>query len=74
MAGRCQGARPFLMTQQATLTLNEPRVALALFGTRDQHLHAIRDQLGVTITHRDGELRVTGSEEAVLKAGISGNE
>jgi len=42
--------------------------ALSLFGARDQHLRAIRETLGVSITHRDGEIRVTGEEAAVARA------
>jgi len=38
------------------------------FGARDQHLRAIRETLGVSITHRDGEIRVTGEEAAVARA------
>jgi phosphate starvation-inducible PhoH-like protein len=39
-----------------------------LFGARDQHLRAIRDTLGVSIVHRDGEIRVAGEEAAVARA------
>src|SRR5207247_8265865 len=42
--------------------------ALSLFGARDQHLRAIRETLGVSITHRDGEIRLTGEEAAVARA------
>jgi phosphate starvation-inducible PhoH-like protein len=53
---------------EATLPLAEPRLVLSLFGARDQHLRAIRDSLNVTITHRDGEIRIAGEEQAVAKA------
>ena len=53
---------------EATITLNEPELALALLGTRDQHLRRIRDALGVTVTHRDGLIRVSGEQVAVEKA------
>jgi phosphate starvation-inducible PhoH-like protein len=43
-------------------------VALSLLGTRDQHLKSIRQKLGVTVTHRDGQLRVSGDEAAVIRA------
>jgi phosphate starvation-inducible PhoH-like protein len=42
--------------------------ALALFGPRDLHLRTIREALGVSILHRDGEIRITGEEPAVAKA------
>lgn len=53
---------------EATISLAEPRVALSLFGARDQHLRSIRESLGVTITHRDGELHVTGEATPVARA------
>lgn len=53
---------------EATISLAEPRVALPLFGTRDQHLRKIRELLHVDITHRDGEIRVAGDAAAVAQA------
>ncbi len=53
---------------EATITLDNPQRVLALFGPRDQHLRAIKDALGVSIQHRDGEIRITGEEGAVTKA------
>ena len=53
---------------EATLPLAEPRLALSLFGTRDQHLRAIREALDVAISHREGEIRISGEENAVVKA------
>jgi phosphate starvation-inducible PhoH-like protein len=53
---------------EATILLAEPQLALSLLGTRDQHLRTIRDTLGVTVSHRDGQLRVTGDIDAVAKA------
>ena len=53
---------------EATLSLAEPQQALSLFGVRDQHLRAIRDSLGVSITHRDGQIHVVGDDRAVAKA------
>jgi phosphate starvation-inducible PhoH-like protein len=35
---------------------------------KDQHLKALRETLGVTVTHRDGEIRISGEESAVAKA------
>jgi phosphate starvation-inducible PhoH-like protein len=53
---------------EATIVLDDPQRVLSLFGPRDQHLRAIRDTLGVTVLHRDGEIRVAGEEGAVAKA------
>jgi phosphate starvation-inducible PhoH-like protein len=53
---------------EATIVLDDPQRVLSLFGPRDQHLRAIRESLGVTVQHRDGEIRVTGEEGAVAKA------
>lgn len=53
---------------EATIALVEPKLALTLFGARDQHLRSIREKLGVTITHRNGEIHVSGDETAVSRA------
>jgi phosphate starvation-inducible PhoH-like protein len=53
---------------EATIPLVDSHRALSLFGARDQHLRTIRETLGVSITHRDGEIRVTGEEAAVARA------
>ncbi len=53
---------------EATLSVAEPRLVLSLFGARDQHLRAIRSVLGVSITHRDGEIHVSGEDRAVAQA------
>jgi phosphate starvation-inducible PhoH-like protein len=53
---------------EATIPLVDSHRALSLFGARDQHLRTIRETLGVSITHRDGEIRVTGEEVAVARA------
>jgi phosphate starvation-inducible protein PhoH and related proteins len=53
---------------EATIPLVDSHRALSLFGARDQHLRTIRETLGVSITHRDGEIRVMGDETAVARA------
>jgi phosphate starvation-inducible PhoH-like protein len=53
---------------EATISLAEPQLALSLLGIRDQHLKTIRQMLGVTVSHRDGQLRVSGEDQAVAKA------
>ena len=50
---------------ETEIRLDEPDQVLELFGVRDQYLHAIREQLGVEVTHRGGTLRIRGDEEAV---------
>ena len=59
---------------ETTIPLVEPHRVLSLFGARDQHVRTIRDTLGVSITHRDGEIRVTGEEVAVARATDALNE
>ena len=56
------------LMSESTISLSEPDLVLPLFGTRDQHLHLIRRSLGVTITHRNGEIRVRGEDPAVVQA------
>jgi phosphate starvation-inducible PhoH-like protein len=53
---------------EATIPLVDTDRVLSLFGARDQHVRTIRDALGVSITHRDGEIRVAGDESAVARA------
>jgi phosphate starvation-inducible protein PhoH and related proteins len=66
---RCGGALlPLENMTEATIPLVDSHRALSLFGARDQHLRTIRETLGVSITHRDGEIRVSGDEAAVARA------
>lgn len=53
---------------EATISLSEPQLALSLLGTNDQHLKTIRNALGVTVTHREGRIRVYGEPDAVSRA------
>jgi phosphate starvation-inducible PhoH-like protein len=53
---------------ETTIPLVDPHRVLSLFGARDQHLRTIRDTLGVSIVHRDGEIRVAGEDAAVARA------
>ena len=39
-----------------------------MFGARDQHLRSIRDALGVSISAREGEIRIQGDQAGVTKA------
>lgn len=53
---------------EATISLVDANSLLSLFGARDQHIKKIREALSVEITHRDGQIRVAGSDEAVAQA------
>ena len=53
---------------EATLSLSQPQQLLTLFGARDQNLRLVRDTLGVSITHRNGQLHVFGDEKTVAQA------
>ncbi len=50
------------------MNVSDPNVVLSLFGPQDQFLRMIRNHFGVSITHRDGRLRVIGEEEPVRLA------
>ncbi len=53
---------------ESTITLSDPQVALQLFGTNDTNLRQVRNQLGVAITHRNGQIRISGAAESVRLA------
>ncbi len=53
---------------EAILSLTDPAIAVQLFGPQDANLRAVRNQLGVAITHRGGQIRVSGEAEAVRLA------
>jgi len=53
---------------EATIPLVDSGSLLSLFGARDQHLRRIRDAFDVEITHREGEIRITGDEVGVARA------
>jgi phosphate starvation-inducible protein PhoH and related proteins len=50
---------------ESTLTLSDPHLALQLFGPQDNNLRLVRNQLGVAITHRNGQIRISGPAESV---------
>lgn len=56
------------MTTEASVSLADPSVAPQLFGPQDQHLRLLRNQLGVAVTFRDGQLKFSGSESGVKQA------
>ena len=53
---------------EATISSVEPHLVLPLFGAKDQHLRRLRDKFSVDITHRSGQIRITGENQAVAKA------
>lgn len=53
---------------EATIPFIEPAIVLPLFGARDQHLRKLRDYFQVSITLRNGQVRITGEEPAVGQA------
>ncbi len=59
-AGKC-------MTE-ATISLLSAKSVLPLFGAYDQHVKQIRTLFGVEITHREGQIRIAGPEQAVARA------
>ncbi len=55
---------------ELTITLDDPAKRVQLFGTGDAHLRKIREICDVHITARDGQVRITGTKEAVTKAAL----
>lgn len=53
---------------ESNITLADPHLALQLFGPNDNNLRLVRNQLGVAITHRNGQIRVSGAAEPVRVA------
>ncbi len=53
---------------EAYFNLADPTTLVSLFGPQDQYLKLIRNHYGVTITHRDGKLKIVGEETAVRHA------
>ncbi len=53
---------------EATISSVEPELVLPLFGARDQHLRRLRERFQVDITHRNGQIRISGEDQAVAQA------
>jgi len=53
---------------QAIIPVADHESLLPLFGPRDQNVRLIRDLLKVSISARDGEIRVQGAEQKVAQA------
>ena len=53
---------------EATLSIANQQEILDLFGPRDQHLRRIRRLFDVSITQRDGSIRIAGDQPGVQSA------
>ncbi|MDA7978498.1 MAG: PhoH family protein [Pirellulales bacterium] len=53
---------------ESIIPVTDSKTVLPLFGPRDQNVRVIRESLGVQITTRDQEIRVSGKEQAVTQA------
>ncbi len=53
---------------EATLSITNPDEILTLFGPRDQHLRKLRRLFAVSITQRDGRIRISGEGDDVQRA------
>lgn len=53
---------------EARLALRDNTAAARVFGERDEHLHMIEEELGVTILARGNEVAVSGEVDAVQHA------
>lgn len=53
---------------ETTISAASSEELLALFGPCDQHVRAVRDALGVSISARDGRIHVVGNDESVVSA------
>lgn len=53
---------------EATLAITNPEEILTLFGPRDQHLRKLRRLFDVSITQRDGRIRISGQGDDVQRA------
>ena len=53
---------------EVQLEFPDPDVVRNLFGDRDRHLRAIREELGVDVVYRDGLVRIFGDEAHVNRA------
>lgn len=53
---------------EAMMSIANPDEVLVLFGPRDQHLRKLRRLFDVSITHRDGNIRISGDGDDVHRA------
>ncbi|MCH9654433.1 MAG: PhoH family protein [Planctomycetes bacterium] len=53
---------------EATLSFSDPDQIPILLGTHDCHIRQIEDSLGVSIVHRNDELRIIGDDSLIQKS------
>ncbi len=53
---------------QEQITIEDAEVARVLYGERDSHLRLLRDAFGVSVSAREGTVRLEGEEKAVRSA------
>ncbi|MEZ6115244.1 MAG: PhoH family protein [Pirellulaceae bacterium] len=53
---------------ESIITSVDVKTLLSLFGTCDQNVRRLREAFQVDITHRDGKIRISGDDSAVVKA------
>ena len=51
---------------EATISAVEPKLVLPLFGAKDQHLKRLREKFNVSITHRDGKVKISGDDSSAV--------
>ncbi len=51
---------------EATISAVEPKLVLPLFGAKDQHLKRLREKFQVSITHRDGKVKISGDDSSAV--------
>ena len=51
---------------EATISAVEPKLVLPLFGAKDQHLKRLREKFDVSITHRDGKVKISGDDSGAV--------
>lgn len=51
---------------EATIAAVDHQIVLPLFGAKDQHLRRLRDRFNVEITHRNGQVRITGDDATAV--------
>jgi len=53
---------------ETSISVVDSASLVSLFGPRDQHLRTIREALGVSISARDGQVRIQGDDVSVAQA------
>jgi len=51
---------------ESTISSIDQQIVLPLFGAKDQHLRRLRERFGVDITHRNGQVRISGEDSVAV--------